>query len=216
MKTLYILGLNSLAAIAFGTAFTSSAGAAEWLVNGAQVTSSLAASANEELSIEETVGFLGTPMRFQCSATFEEKIGPEGSGEATKSLTLTGVEGIGCVKGSGSACEEAANSVTVIALPIIQLITVEGKILELLSREGGFGYLLNCLVLGSMVVKAECLATDTEIEVKNVTGGVQEVGGLTPRLLCNKGSEGGEPTESGVVTSLGSLITTTEGSLSVS
>jgi hypothetical protein len=223
MKGPQTLSITLLSVLALGAFIATPAHAevtllAEWLANGAQVTVPLSTSTSDELLLEETKGQFGMPFIFKCSVIFDGTITTDGAGETTKILTLTGAEGFQCVRATGSACEEASE-VTLTGLPILTQIFLmeDGKFLELLTAGSGkLGFLIKCLILGSLLINVECITADAENEVVNAIGGVEEPGEQTPPYLCNRGSEGGEATETGLVTALMSLTTLVESSLSVS
>jgi hypothetical protein len=217
MKKIQILGLALVAVFAFSAIAASLASAettllAEWLINGAAVTTTTATEGTGELILEDTKAGLGVT----CSGILDGTIGPNGVDETTKVLTLAGVEVsltslLECK--SHKFCEAGTDiKASPEKLPFKSLLE--------LTEAGGFrdiiteaAYFTECLVLG-IKVSETCTAKNASFEAKNVTGGVESVGSVTPKGECEVG--GKESGELGFVAGNVLKPTTGGGTLTVS
>jgi hypothetical protein len=212
MKKLQILVLTLFAVSAFIAAVASVASAAEtllalWLANGATFAGNLAVNSEGELLLEdEKVPLLGK-VAVVCSGLFEGTVnGENGEDEITMLWSLGTSQvlvepklvGAGLLCTAQTGCETSATDIEVwpIELPLLTLLFLEepGLFLVLVFSDGAgesVGYEVKCLVLGA-VAEDECKQpnNDLEIEILNVTGGVETMEKPEPNGKCSEGGEG--------------------------
>jgi hypothetical protein len=185
---------------------------AEWLLNGAPVTSATGAVGTGEAFMEET----GAKLGMVCSGIGVGTVGSGGTGETTETLTLSSVTvsltAPALCKARGG-CEE--NSTDVESAP--EKLPWKGLVLRdesgkfFLVAEGETTYYVSCLILG-IKTSEECTTNKVSFEIKNVIGGVEEVGFGTPNATCTLGG-----TEAARLEALpGNLLTIPGGTVSVS
>lgn len=196
-------------------AFTPAANAllpAEWLVNGAPVTSATNAEGTGEVLMEDLKANLG----MKCSGIGIGTVGPGGTGETTESLTLSReavslVSPALCKRLGG--CEESSTDVEAAPekLPWKGLVLRDESGKFFLVTEGQTNYYVSCLILG-LKTSEECGTTEVSFEIRNVPGGVEEVGFGKPNATCSLGGA-----EAARLEALpGNLLTSASGTLSVS
>ena len=215
MRKIQLLGVAMLALFAFGGLSAVSASAAyllaEWLVNGAAVTTELLVEISGELLMEDTKGALGGPAMVLCSWVLDGWMGPNSLGWISEVLTLGGVavsntvltgQALECT--GQTACE---TNTTVLVWPIGFPTETE---VELLEQTGGpffsvlflkkFGYYISsCLVLG-VSAEDECTATEASAAELTLSGltlvesfstGIKELNGFKGTTCKNGGVETG-------------------------
>jgi hypothetical protein len=229
MRNYQVLGLALLAVFAFSAVVSSSALAettllAEWLVNGAAFSGTLATTYEGTWLLEDTKAF-GTKIAGECMVLFDGTVGPSGEDLTSMVLNLAGTKLIG-VKLTGESlegevdckadagCQENKDIkvwLTRESFPTLMFLMESGTFLD--AFLGTPGYEVECLVLG-IADSDECTG-NTSGEVKNVTGGVEVIFGEaagTEKGNCTVGGAG-----AGVIESVGTNLTKTEtGTLSVS
>jgi hypothetical protein len=224
MKKLNLFCLALVAVFAFSAVIVAAASAettllAEWLINGAAVTT-LTSTINtvEEILLED----LGNKGAVVClSVVFDGSIGPSGEFETTEVLTLAGLAitlaaPLLCERdATGSACEASATDIEVMpdALPwhgVMYLDSVTGKFLATVITAAE--YVVKCLVLG-ITITDTCSAPGGTLEVLNGTGGVvgKEPEEVTPDGTCSVGGAG-----EGTIFFFHSLLAPLTGTLTVS
>jgi hypothetical protein len=231
MKKSHILGLALFAIFAFGVLTAASAMAAvefllaEWLVNGAPITETLATdSESGEIALEETV--LGVKTVVLCSGIFDGTIGPNGVDEITALLDLTGTITVPrTLEGSGLACTNSGNCpeplVWAVGLPYKTQaeLMVEGTetwFVDLFTNATKeIGYHVECM--GG--ISDLCIAPEVIVHLGNEANGTvdgefsdpfTELAGLKLANCELAGPEGAK------ITGLGFTLLTGTGSLSVS
>jgi hypothetical protein len=180
---------------------------AEWLANGAEITTNLNSQTSGSLLLEDTSTIAGSSA-VKCSAILDGTIGANGADEITKVLNLKGEE-IGALgglallgEGAGTDCQtvtgcaegSAASPIEVwpVGLPWkTELFLMEnGEFLDLVSATE-VGYEILCLIF-SLNAEDKCTATDGEVLIQNdpVTGDadtpVNSV--VTPNAFCTQSS----------------------------
>lgn len=107
MRKLQFFGLALIAAVGLSALTAASASAevllAEWLVNGAAVTSELSTEITEELTLEDTKTLVGSAS-IKCSDILDGWIGPNGLSYATEVLSLSGTAAGALLTGAGITC----------------------------------------------------------------------------------------------------------------
>jgi hypothetical protein len=213
MRKYPIVILFSILIVAISGAVAASAYAegAEWLINGAKVTSLLPVQA----TVETLYVNPNNNRHVVCTSYFlDGSIDPGGAVTWLEYLTLAGalislINTLKCSNGTGSTCETSETDIEFSPenLPWTGTIELVGGVFdELLSKES---YFISCLVLGIKVTE-ECTSENTLIEAKNVASGVEFVGVELPLGTCAGTKETGEVEE------IKDLLTSTEGTLSVS
>jgi hypothetical protein len=218
MTRVQIAPLVLLAIFAFSVASVASASAeatllAEWLIGGRQVSALTLVEGTGEVLFSDT----SNGSDILCGGIGIGSVGPNGEGEVTEVLTLSGVQ---VTLTSPELCESQAvceKSTTDVEVAPEQLpwhgslyLTESGKFLTTLV-EGNSAYDIACLVLGVRVTD-ECTTTGATFEVSNVTGGVTaaEESGV-PLATCSIGGAG-----TGELVPLKGNLLTASGGLSVS
>jgi hypothetical protein len=188
----------------------------EWLINGSSVTTATAATASGEEIYEDTKAGIGVV----CSAKRVETLNESGLGEVAELLTLAGAavsltSPLLCK--SHKFCEESTTDIEWAPEKLpwkIALTRTESGALRLSLQE--VSYFESCLVLG-IKTSEECTISSASSEVKNVTGGVESVGSLSPNGTCTiGGADSGEvafvsgnlmaPTGGGTLTASSELV----------
>jgi hypothetical protein len=196
---------------------------AQWLFNGAAVTTALLTEAPGELELVNTnAGGLGATAKVLCSGVFDGWVGPESLDHTSEVLTLTGVlvsstELVGqvaeCTNTSG--CENPTVWPDGIPGETEVELMVDGTEEFFVDLLFGAGWYVECTVLGFKIAEL-CSVTETAVELKNEATGVdstfsdafQTLAGL-PLATCGGGRVTGE------VNGLGTT-TDPEGTLAVS
>jgi hypothetical protein len=232
MKKSHILGLALFAVFAFGVLAAASAMAAvefllaEWLVNGSPIMETLAVDGeSSEIALEETV--LGVKTVVLCSGIADGTIGPNGAGEVTALLDLTGTITIPrTLEGSGLACTNSGNCPE----PLVWAVGLPYKIQAELMVEGTetwfvglatnaakeLGYHIECMGgISDLCVAAEAIGHLGNEANGTVDGEASdpftELAGMKLASCELAGPEGA------IISGLGfALLTGTTGSLSVS
>jgi len=188
------MGVTLFALLAFGVLTAASASAtvtfllAEWLVNGAAVTTELVNTTTGELLLEDTA----LKADVLCSGVFDGWVGPSSLDFISEVLSLAepGVATGTPLSGPGITCEAqstCASTPAPLVWPVnlpweteVELMEDEGKIyfVDLItSKIGEVGYELECTVLG---VKStdECKATTaaSQLTLSPVGGSVVLLG----------------------------------------
>jgi hypothetical protein len=218
MRKLQLLGLLLVAMIALGAVIAVSASAettllAEWLINGAAVTTLMSFIVTTKLLLED----LATKEDVRCITIIEEgSMGPNGEKEITENLTsgevaITLAAPMLCKSGGG--CEASTTDVEYSpeSLPWhgLLFLSESGTFLELVGKAT---YVVSCLVL-DIKVTDECTSTNGTSELINGAKGVEgkKEEEVTPDGSCSVGGAG-ELTE----VFLSKLILPLTGSLTIS
>lgn len=180
MKKFQGVILAMLAVTAFGAVLASSAFAettllAEWLANGAEITTNLATTSTGALLLEDTKTIAGSAAVL-CEGIFIGAVGANGKDETTEIQNLAkekigalGGLALKCVTESGCAAATEASPIEVwpVGLPWkTELFLMEnGTFLDLVSATE-VGYELLCLILG-INTEDKCTAADGEVEIVN-------------------------------------------------
>jgi hypothetical protein len=229
MKRNHVLGVALLAMFAFGV-LTASASAvtfllAQWLFNGAAVTTALLTEAPGELELVNTnAGGLGVTSKLLCSGIFDGWVGPESLDFTSEVLTLTGalVSSTELVGTNTAECSNIANCESPKVWPDgipgeteVELMVdgTEEFFVDLLFKAGWY---VECTILGFKISEL-CSAEQTAVQLTNEATGVdstfsdafQTLAGL-PLALCGESLR-----EVGEVNGLGTTIDP-EGTLTVS
>ena len=211
MKKLQILVLTLFAVSAFTAAVVSAASAAEtllalWLANGATFTGNLAVNEEGTLLMEDNKVPIIGGSDVLCSGLFEGTInGANGEDQMTmlwslgtsQKLVEPNLVGEVLLCTASKGCESSATDIEIwpLELPLNTLLFLEepNLFLVLVFSPGAgeaVGYEVKCLVLGTVrgdVCKQP--ANDLELEIINVAGGVETVGGAEPLGKCSEGGE---------------------------
>ena len=217
-----IVGLALIAMFAFSAIFVASASAAtllaEWLINGAAVTTAKSGTVTGEFTTEDTSNKGGAV----CSVILVIILDPGGEVIIVEDLSLSGVTTslvapILCKKSAGSVCEESATDIEMSpeGLPWNGLLALSS---ETTFTDSVFSesYNLSCLVLG-IKISDECTsptiaAGGSGFSAVNVTGGVELTGEAIPLANCSIGGTG----TGKVLPSAGNLLSSTAGAVTVS
>ena len=222
MKKFQIVGLALVAVLALSAVLVASASAAtllaEWLINGAAVTTAKPSTTTGELTLEDTSNKGGVV----ASGILVGTVGENGEDSITEVLTLAGVTATLAApilgkKAAGSVCEESATDIEISpeGLPWHSLLALSS---ETTFSDSVFsaGYNVSCLVLG-IKISDECTsptiaAGGSGSTVGNVAGGVEITGEATPLANCSIGGTG----TGKIVPSAGNVIASSAGTLTVS
>ena len=229
MRKFSLVGLGLVVVCAFSALATTSAFAlglttAQWLVNGAKITTgTLPADTLGELLFEDTE--LGGAIL--CSGLFEGTIGTEGQDETTAVFDLEGklIEELDASSATGGlkcvADEKTClvnSEIWPVNLPFLTLLKLDTEetetywdVFDLNEKALMPGYWIRCLT-SIVTIEELCEAAEGAIgELLNVTGGVEPMGEVTPlgpcRGIAGIGLISADP---------GGLITSTAGTVSVS
>jgi hypothetical protein len=211
MLWLALVAMLALSAISASLASAETTLLAEWLLNGAAIATTVATAGSEELIFEDNKAGLGVT----CSRILDGNVSGDGKDEVTAVLTLAGVPvslAAPMLCKSHKFCEESATDIEAALenLPFkTQLeLTEAGAFRDIVTSAT---YFTSCLVLG-IKVSEECTIVNGSYEVKNVAGGIEAVGKVTPNGTCTTGGA-----NTGELTFVpGNLLTATGGTLSVS
>jgi hypothetical protein len=191
MKKIQILGIALVALFAFSAISASLASAettllAEFLLNGAAITTTVATEGSGELILEDNKAGLGVT----CSGILDGNVSADGKDEVTAVLSLAGVAvtlAAPLLCKSHKFCEESATDIEASPenLPFkTQLeLTEAGAFRDIVTSAS---YFTACLVLG-IKVSEECTTVNGSYVVKNVAAGVEAVGAVTPNGTCTTG-----------------------------
>jgi hypothetical protein len=200
--------------------------AAEWLLNGAAITSELPATTSEELLLEET----SLKVDILCSISFGGSVGPGNKDLITLAEDLEGHDvtsistqkWVDCSLSSKGMCEEANGTLTEV-FPLnlpwetkFELITYETgleEFVDLITNAGkNPGFLMECKILG---IKGDASCTgETKTRLENGVSDVlnnfteEEVEAVECTTPLGKGT--------GTLVSTGGLTESSEGTLQVS
>jgi hypothetical protein len=183
MKRNQVLGVVLLAMFAFGV-LTASASAvtfllAQWLFNGAAVTSALLTEAPGELEIVNTnAGGLGVTSKLLCSLVLDGWVGPESLDFTSELLNLKGelVSSTELV-GKTAECVNTTNCENPQVWPDgipgeteVELM-VDGAEEFFVDLIFNFGWYVECTILGFKVAEL-CSAEQTAVQLTNEAAGV--------------------------------------------
>jgi hypothetical protein len=183
MKRNRVLRVALLAMFAFGV-LTASASAvtfllAQWLFNGAAVTTALLTEAPGELEIVNTdFGSLGVIVKILCSIIFQGWVGPESLDHTSEVLTLTSVlVSNEELVGQTAECSNTQNCENPQAWPDgipgeteVELM-VDGNEEAFVDLLFNFGWYMECTTIGFKIAEL-CSAAETAAELKNEAVGV--------------------------------------------
>jgi hypothetical protein len=214
MKKLRVVMVTVVATFVFSALLAEAASAettllAEWLANGAEITTNLNSETSGSFKLEDTQTIAGSSA-FKCSVILDGTIGANGSGEITKVLNLKGEEvgvlgglallgegaGTDCQTVAGCAEGSAASPIEVYPLGLpwkTELFLMEnGEFLDLVSATE-VGYEILCLIL-SINAEDTCTSNDGEVLIQNdpVTGDADTPSGsaVTPNAKCTQSGGG--------------------------
>lgn len=213
---LAVLAIAALGVVAVASASAETTLLAEWLANGAAITTALATKVTGSILLEDTETLAGAAAVL-CTATADGSVGSNGADETTSILNAKGeavgalgglaLLGTGAASGEGSECvaEKTCASgsstspieVWPVGLPwkTTLFLMENGTFLDLIVGTGGsVGYELLCLVL-SVNTEDTCTAADFEVEIVNNGSGnaVIPSGALvSPNASCSQ--SGGKAT----------------------
>jgi hypothetical protein len=232
MKKLQLMGAVFAVLFALGVLGASTALAtvtfllAEWLVNGASISSTQLVDAEGEILIEEEL--LGVKLDVLCSGIFDGNIGPNGAAEATELLSLGGVRVISALEETGGLeCINDQNCPEPLVWPInlpwlgeVELM-VDGteEFFAGLGSAGGAAQAAYHIICMGSSLSDLCSSSEAIGQLTNEAGGTvdgevaesfTELGGLK---LANCEVAGNEK---GILEGLGVILLTAGGSLSVS
>lgn len=238
MRKFHVLGMALIAVFALSVVVAESASAtvvfllAEWLVNGAAVTSALPTKAEGELLLENTKAPIVGKAMVLCSGILDGTVGPNGEDEVIELLNLTGTAiSLTALSGTSLSCADQENcessKVWAANLPWkteLNLIEINGVsffgilFLKKAGVTGSPGWYVECTVLG---VKAseECTAEPDVAEAKNIAAGVETMFSdkFTEEAGLKLAECSGNKEETGIVEGPGTETTTESGTtLSVS
>jgi hypothetical protein len=190
MNKLKMFGLALIATFALGAIVVSSASAeeampllAEWLINGAAiVTEENFSDPGEFIFGEKGV------QKVKCSYITMGKLKPNGEGEYTEILSLTGAvvnltaqllckNVVGCEEPAENDIEASPEN---LPWKLLATLGAGGEFLETVEKET---WVIDCLMLG-LLRAIECTFTSTEYELLNVAGGVEVMGNSKPFGSC--------------------------------
>lgn len=185
MKNFHVLGLALVAVCAFGVLSAAGASAltfllAEWLASGVGITATLLAEIVGELAFTETLD--GIKINVLCSRILDGFIGPDGAGEITEALSLSGIAvSLTGLSGTALACTNSENCGEPLfwdlELPWLSLLVLmedgtETFFADLIINETSgdkVGYEVECMSLG---LSDTCSVTEAAYKVENITEGV--------------------------------------------
>jgi hypothetical protein len=199
---LALVAMFALSAVLAATASAEATLLAEWLINGAGVTTlTSTTSMLGKILLEDTAAGAGV----ECEGEFIGSVGPNGEDETTKVFTKGGVEvtlaapltlANGCTITKG--CEAAAGvEVAPEGLPwhtLLYLDETTGKFLDNVAKAA---YSVKCRII--FTVTDECTVTNGAFEVLASAGGAEAVGKVEPNATCTfAGGKTGEEEFKGV------------------
>jgi hypothetical protein len=205
MKKIHALALALVAVFAFSAIAVASASAAEWLVGGVAANKAVSEGTGNLI-----LGDAKVNLSMECSGILDGTIGPGAADSVTEVLTLGKVAAslaaplvctaLGGCEAAGKT--EAAPEGLPWATELTSLTT------DLIVKAT---YWSTCRVLG-LTTSEECTVTNGSWTVKNVAGGVEASGEVTPLGNCTVGGTGAG-SQSFVA---GNLLTSPAGVVSVS
>jgi hypothetical protein len=211
MKRHQILGLAFLALFVFSAILVASASAevtllAEWLVNGAAITATLASKITGEILFEDSK-VLGVKVDILCSYILDGTILIDGESEIIEILSLTGVlitktpltgEPLSCENKENCGAAGALALVYPLNLPWIDLLYLRenGQIWDDLTSKAaekaaaGPGYEVECTILGTKITD-ECTSPAGLFEFQVINNTAAELNGPSaPNGNCTTGGAG--------------------------
>jgi hypothetical protein len=186
MKKLHVAMLSLVALVAFsalvGTASAETTLLAEWLLNGAGVTTLTSTEGTGKLILEDAK--IGLAM--ECEGTLDGSVGANGEDEITEVLVagvaITLPNTIVC-KGIGGCGAPAEASPEHLPWHTLLYLTEAGGFRdEIVSAT----YWSMCTILG-FLVEEECTITGGSYPVTSGTAGVEPSGEVTPLGTCTTG-----------------------------
>jgi hypothetical protein len=219
-----LLAVSAFGALIASSAFGETTLLAEWLANGAEITTNLATTTTGALLLEDTETIAGKAAVL-CEGIFIGSVGANGKDETTEVQNLA-KEKIGALGGlalkcvAETACAAATEASPIEVWPIglpwkTELFLMEnGTFLDLVSGATTIGYELLCLVLG-INTEDTCTATDGEVEVVNDTdtgdAAIPAAALVSPRFNCTQSGKASGVNESDALASIllesGELLT---------
>jgi hypothetical protein len=227
MKRNHVLGVALFAMFAFGV-LTASASAvtfllAQWLFNGAAVTTALLVEGAGEVEIVNTnAGGLGVTSKILCSGVGEGWVGPESLDFGSEVLTLTGVLVSSTeLVGKAAECTNSLNCESPQVWPDgvpeeseVELM-VDGTEEFFVDLVFNAGWYVECTILGFKVAEL-CEAAEIAVQLTNEAAGVDASGSDAFQTLAGlKLAICGGSREVGEVNGLG-VTKDPEGTLAVS
>jgi hypothetical protein len=202
---------------------------AEWLVNGALVTTELTAEITEELTLEDTKTAVGIAS-VKCSDILDGWIGPNGLSYATEVLSLSGIAAGALLTGAGITCT-AVKGCEANTPPLYYPTNIPWFYIDYYNPVYGFyrvwygtggppDWAIVCLVLGisieddcqlasegepgpGLTLEGSTLLANFSTEITELLGGVLET--------CTQGGK-----EAGVITGSGAFTLSGGGELTAS
>jgi hypothetical protein len=198
---------------------------AEWLVNGNSISETLLALGEGEVLLEnKNAPVIKKPASLTCSGGGVGSVGVDGADEITELLTLTETlvsatplsgTGFSCIKGVGDEVCEAGSKVWPTNLPWLTRLMLweEGGVtgfVDLLAPHtggGNLGWYIECKT-PLVTLSEECAESESAVEERNVTGGVESIDSEAFTLLMELklGLCTGNNEETGVLAGSGGLI----------
>jgi hypothetical protein len=229
MRRHQVIGLAFFALFAFSAILAASASAevtlsAEWLINGAAITATLAITITGEFLFEDSKA-LGVKLDILCSAILDDTILTDGESEIAEILTLAGVavsktplsgESLSCENKENCGSAGALVLVYPLNLPWVDLLyqRENGQIWDDVTSPGnakGPGYETECTVLGTKITD-ECTSTGGLTQFQVINNTAAELNGTAePNGLCSVGGAG-----AGINAVFEAPITVESGTLTVS
>jgi hypothetical protein len=182
MRKLQILGIALVAVLACSA--VASASAAEWLVGGKSLTSSVKTVGSGSIVLED----MKVGAAVKCNTT---ESGTVGAG-AADSVTAVSFSGCTTVKGCSSV-----DAVAAVDLPWATELTSTSKDLIEQKGAGEPGYLVECPVAG-ILLDDTCKRADSFVEVTNASGKVDAFFNTGEKAKCSLGGEEGLVNSEGV------------------
>lgn len=194
MRKIQVLGIALVAMFAFSAIVASMASAettllAEFLLNGAAITTAVATAGEGELILEDNKAGLGV----KCSGILDGTVSSDGKDEVSTVLTLAGVTvtlTAPLLCKSNKFCEESATDIEASPekLPFLSQaeLTEAGAFRDIVTAAT---YFTSCLVIG-IKVSEECTATNASYEMLNLAGGIEAMEKVSPNGTCTVGGSG--------------------------
>lgn len=192
MRKHQIVGSMVVAMLMSCVIAVASASAAEWLLNGAKISSATSVTSEGALTVEDSKA-TGGAVKIECSGKFIGTVGPGATDKITEVLSLTGTSTISCTLITRGACEGTTAEAKAIHLPWATelLLATETEFRDDLSS-GGSGEVGVTVVCKTLIgnVTDECTGK-TSSEELNVTGGVEDIfEAKSETLNCSLGGAG--------------------------
>jgi hypothetical protein len=182
MKELHMLASVPVAVIVCSA--VASASAAEWLVGGKSLTSSVKTVGSGEIVLEDMK--IGAAIKCRTG-----EAGTAGPG-AADSITAVTFSGCTAVKGCSSV-----DAIATVDLPWATELTSTSRDLIEQKGAGAPGYLVECLVAG-ILLDDTCERADSFVEVENASGKVDAFFNTGEKAKCSLGGEEGLVNSEGV------------------